>query len=524
MANIDRRKATIKLYSKEDTTNPTTFKISQGQLKTQISTGGLFELSENNSTVTNIVSRLNATDTIQNSITSVNSINTNFLPSLPSISSFVTSFQSKIDDNKYSLNISTSTIKSKISYGTSFAVSRSQIYSIQISIQSNKCVSNDSFITRLDSTINSNITSTISIGELVEPYTLFSIQSKIDYNNVSITNINSSILFLEDVCIGNINEVNVYDSLYESVGNKIDYDNSLILSTQSSLETRLSVDNINFLSINDSLNTKINNYESSGIISNLESVNNLNSSIETIISKNTNVSLFANSVVDSFTSKNESIYDRYDTEINSINTRIEDTEISLIINDISLNNLLDSKISVINEESTSIIGLMSSIINNSFDGWSDKSNSLNSIYSTSTDYVSQLSNLNTSDINTLYDMHSDTTSTISSINTKLYQYENSMNTHVLKAYYETVVDDYSSFYSSLATETHNSIASISLTLNTIIDGESVSSLNSLNDILSYFKANPTSATIVALENRINSLGTSYSILEEELSVLTSEPM
>lgn len=62
------KKSCFNLFS-EDTINQSRFKVTQDEVKTQLSTSVSFEFTENKESVTNIVSRLLEVDTLQSSIT-----------------------------------------------------------------------------------------------------------------------------------------------------------------------------------------------------------------------------------------------------------------------------------------------------------------------------------------------------------------------------------------------------------------------------------------------------------------------
>lgn len=124
MSNIKYRRNYINLYSKEDITNPTKFKITQGKITTRISTGGSFEFAENELSVTNIVSRLLAINSIENSVTLLNSkININEV----SLNSLEISLNDRIEsDENYLISLNNRITDTNITI-TNFHYSMSSI-------------------------------------------------------------------------------------------------------------------------------------------------------------------------------------------------------------------------------------------------------------------------------------------------------------------------------------------------------------------------------------------------------------
>ena len=144
---------------------PTRFKISQEQLKTQLSTGGLFEFAENESTVTNIVSRLLAVSSMQSEVSTIqSSLNTRIGVEESNLYSVDSSLNTRVSVDESNLTSIQESLNSRVgssvsslsdvdsSLNTRVSVDESNLTSIQESLNS-RVGSSESTMNKMESTL-----------------------------------------------------------------------------------------------------------------------------------------------------------------------------------------------------------------------------------------------------------------------------------------------------------------------------------------------------------------------------------
>lgn len=512
MTDVIHRRAHINLFSKEDTTNPTKFRISQGQLSTLISTGGSFEFTENNSTTTNVISRFMIVDEIKNSVTELSS---------------------RIDDTFNSLVIDSTSLNTKINiyeslFNDTYNIIESNI--TQQSIYDSILVNTDT--SRLDSlldivsiqdnsilyTLHPKISVNVSRNDWTESTvnnaesSLISLTSKFSIQEVSIISVISRIDNLDT----NIDNFDVSSILSNNV-EKIDSLTSKISTFESTsttddvlLTSKISTSENTFTSLNIELITKFSNLDSN-IVFLQTKISDSETSINSINTLLTNTSSMIYSVIVDSSDMDNTYFNKF----NSLQSKINNIEFSLS----SVDNSLQTRISDYEQSISIIDGKINDSITSVDIDITNMENSLNNIYNNCISLYSSISIIES--IPTIISSISSNVSNFDSFQTSLNTYINS-ESNIQSNYWNSLSISANLIFPMANIEylsLFSKFTDIQNVLQYMINADDTT-LDSLNDIIQYFSINDGVKDIVAIDSRITSLNTGISQIEQQLITLT----
>ena len=515
MTDVIHRRAHINLFSKEDTTNPTKFRISQGQLSTLISTGGSFEFTENNSTTTNVISRFMIVDEIKNSVTELSSRIDDTFNSLvidpTSLNTKINIYESLFNDtyNIIESNITQQSIYNSILVNTD--TSRLNSLLDIVSTQDNsilytlhpKISVNVSRNDWAESTANNAESSLISLTSKfsIQEVSIISVISRIDNLNTNIDNLNTNIDNFDgsSTLSNNVGKIDILTSKISTFESTSTTDDVLLTSKISTFENTFT-----------SLNTKFSNLDSN-IVFLQTKISDSETSINSINTLLTNTSSMIYSVIVDSSDMDNTYFNKF----NSLQSKINNIEFSLS----SVDNSLQTRISDYEQSISIIDGKINDSITSVDIDITNMENSLNNIYNNCISLYSSISIIES--IPTIISSISSNVSNFDSFQTSLNTYINSQSN--IESNYWNSLSSRTDLIFDTADNDHDSLYSdftdIRKVLQYMINADDTT-LDTLNDIIQYFSINDGVKDIVAIDSRITSLNTGISQIEQQLITLT----
>ena len=503
MVDVRYKKDHINLFSKEATTNPNKFKISQKQLKTQISTGGSLVFAENNSTTTNIVSRLiQIVDTEQ----SINSLGEKI--------SIVPNTTSLINSNINSLG-------SRLYMSTESFIERDSLNDSLIIYNANRTQKIGPVINKINSVTSNLINVESSVNSVISPYSLLDTRIsnlltdksilEITVDTPSISSIQSYLSNTQYTLFSIIDIINQEFTLLniESLDRRITQITSSLVLQDKSLNNRLSLSET---SLNFSLTNKFSLTDTSFIT--LENrIKNSTSSINSIDTLLNDVSKITSSIstlpinifnIDGISSRITYVETNLTLVDTSLETRISNTENSIPEKISSLETKIDTiEFSINNRQSINISNYDSNIVS-----FTLRQNELS-------EYVSLIPTINYETTSLISRISTfDSNFNLSSVNSQVSDFIKLMGYKTFDSVNQFGFSTYERNRSlnnmwNVILDNNISLATKAITF--VTDGnQSDTFLPTLDSIESYFSSYAGTVDLVALDSRITSLTTKFS--------------